>query len=176
VSATGEDPQADVELRARFDDEAELARWAAVDDVVMGGASTSGLHASGQGSALFTGVVSLAHGGGFASVRSRPRDWELAGARGIALRVRGDGKTYKLNVRTDEDLDGVSWQAAFTPRAGEWQTVHVRFDALEPRRRGRPVPAAGALRPADVRTRGLLIGDAQAGPFQLELEGLGAGR
>jgi hypothetical protein len=84
--------------------------------------------------------------------------------------------TYTLTVRTDDHLAGGSWLAAFTPRAGAWQTVHVRFAALEPRRRGRPVPAAGALRPADVRTLGLLIGDAQAGPFQLELEWLGAWR
>ncbi len=166
----------DEERRVDFADPGAVEDWTAIDDVVMGGRSASGLRATDGESALFAGRVSLEDGGGFASVRSRPREWALAGTAGIALRVRGDGKTYKLGLRTDDERDGVTWQAAFETRAGVWQTVRIAFDTLAPRWRGRAVTTAEPLRPETVRTLGLLISDRQPGPFRLELAWIGVWR
>ena len=171
-----EGPAEGVEIRVSFAEASEVQHWNAVDDVVMGGVSSSSLSASGAGTAVFAGEVRLENRGGFASVRSKPREWSLGGARGIALRVRGDGKTYKLNARTDDAFDGVTWQSAFETSAGEWQTVHVAFEELEPRWRGRLVSDAAGLLPEQIRTLGLLISDGQAGPFRLELKWIAAWR
>ena len=88
--------------------------FAPIDDAVMGGRSSSRLE-RGEGFAVFRGVVSLAEGGGFASVRSAPARHDLSQADGLWLRVRGDGRTYKLNLRTEASFDGVSYQASFAP-------------------------------------------------------------
>jgi NADH dehydrogenase [ubiquinone] 1 alpha subcomplex assembly factor 1 len=160
VTVTETDRETGVEVRADFAQADEVREWGAVNDVVMGGVSSSSIRASGEGTAVFSGEVSLENDGGFASVRSRPRD----------------GKSYTLNLRTDDAFDGVTWQAAFATRAGEWETVRIGFEELEPRWRGRVVRDAGELAPGRVRTLGLLISDKQEGPFRLEVDWIGSWR
>ena len=176
VTVTETERETGVEVRADFAQADEVREWGAVNDVVMGGVSSSSIRASGEGTAVFSGEVSLENNGGFASVRSRPRDWELVGTRGLALRVRGDGQRYKLGVRTDDAFDGVTWQATFETVAGEWTTVRVAYEEMEARWHGRYVPNAGALRPEAIRTLGLLISDKQEGPFRLEVAWIGGWR
>lgn len=74
--------------------------WQRLDDVIMGGQSSSGLQAAeGGGSAVWTGDL-IFEGGGFCGTRTASRDWGLGGSAGIQLRVRGDGQTFKLNLKT----------------------------------------------------------------------------
>ena len=146
--------------------------WFSVDDRVMGGVSASRVEASADG-LVFTGHLSLDHNGGFASIRTRPGDYGLAGTEALRLRVRGDGKTYKLGIRTDETFDGIQYQARFHTSADAWQDVRLALADFQPSFRGRPVPAP-PLDPAGIRVFGLLIADRQAGPFQLVLATLTA--
>ncbi|MCM2313081.1 MAG: CIA30 family protein [Steroidobacteraceae bacterium] len=150
-----------------FDAPADAALWRAVDDVVMGGVSRSGLEQAGPGIARFAGSVSLENSGGFASVRTPPRDWDAAGAQAFVLRVRGDGKTYKFTLRTSDGLDGIQYQQRFTTIAGEWADVRLPVSEFVATFRGRKVPFAPALDAARVRVLGLMISDKQAGPFEL---------
>jgi NADH dehydrogenase [ubiquinone] 1 alpha subcomplex assembly factor 1 len=85
------------------------ADWSAIDDAVMGGVSASRLRHDPAGHAVFEGVVSLDNNGGFASVRSRPGELGAPEVVSYVLDVRGDGKRYKLNLRTDDAFDGVSY-------------------------------------------------------------------
>jgi NADH dehydrogenase [ubiquinone] 1 alpha subcomplex assembly factor 1 len=142
-----------------------VREWFPVDDRVMGGLSWSRAAASAEG-LVFAGDLSLEQNGGFASIRTRPRGYDLAGTRALVLRVRGDGKTYKLGIRTDDAFDGVQYQARFLTRADGWEDVRLPIADFAPRFRGRPVPAP-PLDPARIRTFGLLIADRQAGPFRL---------
>lgn len=146
--------------------------WFPVDDRVMGGLSSSRAQPSVDG-LVFTGDLSLEQNGGFASIRTRPRDYALAGTRALVLRVRGDGKTYKLGIRTDDAFDGVQYQTRFHTRADAWEVIRLPIADFEPRFRGRPV-SAPPLDPALIRTFGLLIADRQAGPFRLVLASLTA--
>jgi hypothetical protein len=103
-----------------FDDAADVALWRAVDDIVMGGVSRSTFRQAQPGVASFSGNVSLENFGGFASVRTPPRDWDTAGATAFLLRVRGDGHAYKFTIRTGDGFDGIQYQARFTvARSGE---------------------------------------------------------
>ena len=150
-----------------FDDAAEAAAWYAVDDVVMGGVSRSGFDLPEPGIARFSGRVSLENGGGFASVRTPPRDWDTAAATAFVLRVRGDGRSYKLTVRTGDGFDGVQYQARFAPPAGEWTEVRLPIASFVPTFRGRTLAGVPPLDPAEVRALGLMVSDKQAGPFEL---------
>ena len=125
---------------------------------------------TGDATLLFTGEVSLDNNGGFASIRTAPQQHDLADATGIVLRVRGDGKRYRANLRTDATFDGVQYQAGFTTVDGNWQAVRLDFAQFEPRFRGRPVPDARRLDPARIRSFGLVIAERQAGPFRLEID------
>jgi hypothetical protein len=157
-----------------FARDADIAAWAPVDDVVMGGVSQSRLQRTAPGIASFIGIVSLKHGGGFASVRCAPRAWSTAGARAFVLRCRGDGRRYKFTLRTDDGFDGVQYQASFEPPRAAWTDVALPLDAFAASFRGRPVPGAPALDPARVRQFGLMISDRQAGAFELQLQWIAA--
>jgi hypothetical protein len=155
-----------------FDSALSVADWSAVDDTVMGGVSGSRLRHDPAGHAVFEGIVSTAHGGGFASVRTRAMDLGVGGAVRYVLDVRGDGKRFKLNLRTDDAFDGVNYQAAFATPVGSWTRVQLPVSAFLPTFRGRSVAGAPPLDPNRVRQIGLMISDRQAGPFALALRSI----
>lgn len=160
-----------------FKDPREAARWQPIDDRVMGGVSVSRLEGTSSGSSLFTGELSLESNGGFASVRaplpgaasSSGAATALAGARELILRFRGDGKAYKLRLRTENDFDGVNYEARFQTEAGVQAERAFALADFLPVWRGRPVSDAPSLDPARVQDLGLLISERQAGRFRLEL-------
>lgn len=65
---------------------------------------------------------------GFASIRtknfSEPED--LSAYDGLELRLKGDGRRYKLIVRTSSDWDTVGYTAIFDTVEG-WQSVRLPF-------------------------------------------------
>jgi monofunctional biosynthetic peptidoglycan transglycosylase len=144
------------------------AGWYSIDDGVMGGVSYSSVRCA-DGELVFSGVVSLANNGGFASIRSPAAHYDLSGATGVALRVKGDGKTYKLNLKPDAGFDGVQYQASFVT-SGQWEEARLPWSAFEPRFRGRLVHDAPPLDPSRIASFGLLISDKQSGPYRLEVE------
>ena len=160
-------------MQLRFDAPGSVAGWSAIDDRVMGGLSCSRLRFDPGGFAVFEGWVSTEQGGGFASVRHATLALGGAGVKAFCLCVQGDGKRYKFNLRTDSAQDGVQYQAFFVAMPGPWQTVDLPITAFEPRWRGRPVMNAPPLDTARICQLGLIIGDAQTGPFSLALHSLG---
>ena len=136
-----------------------------INDVVMGGVSTSRL-SSTDGAMVFEGEVSLENNGGFASFRGPVRFQAESAA--LLLTVRGDGQRYKLTLKVDDSTSTPQYQAAFVaPR--EWQTLHFKPADFAASFRGRAV-AAPILRLVDVQYIGLLISDKQSGPFKIELK------
>lgn len=156
-----------------FADSREAARWRSIDDRVMGGVSISRMEAA-SGCSLFTGELSLENQGGFASVRAPLAGAAggvgvLAGARALVLACRGDGKSYRLRLRTEPGFDGVNHEARFETRAGQRSEVTLELSAFAPVWRGRPVLDAPRLDPAAVQSLGLMLADRQVGRFRLEL-------
>jgi hypothetical protein len=155
-----------------FDHASAVAPWHAVDDRVMGGVSSSQMCFDPAGHAVFEGTVSLAQGGGFASVRTLSSALQATGIQGYALDLYGDGRRYKLSLRTDSRFDGITYQADFEAAAGCWQTIHLPTSAFAPSFRGRAVPAAPAFSPDALCQVGLMIADKQAGPFELAIRSI----
>jgi len=136
-----------------------------INDDVMGGQSRSKLLRTATG-LVFEGEISLANGGGFASFRAPLRLQPDVAALQVAF--RGDDRRYRFVLRTDEGSGHAQYQAAFVaPRA--WTTLRFVPGDFVARFRGRLV-VAPPLRLSDVRAFGLLISEAQSGPFQVELE------
>lgn len=148
--------------------------WSAVNDTVMGGVSQSRLAPAEEDSAAFQGVISLENFGGFATVRCPVGEYDLGGHKGIAVRVRGDGKRYKLFVKTNQPDDGYQYQADFATEDGAWQTINVPFEDFRARYRGGSMPLWPRLNPAKIKSLGFMIADKQAGPFRLEIAWLKA--
>ncbi len=174
----GEEPSASIEHTPvmRFQETAVLDDWWIVNDGVMGGKSLGFLDIKQEGHGRFHGFVSLENNGGFTSIRSatrRGRVHDGSGQHGVALRVRGDGKIYAVNLRTQGVWQGITYRARVTPPPGEWATMTIPFGEFEPTWRGDRVPGAPPLDPARIRSFGLQISDKQTGDFQLDVDWMG---
>lgn len=150
------------------------ASWRGVHDRVMGGESTGALRRTDDGHAVFAGVVSLANGGGFASVRRPVDGTAFAGATELRLRVRSDGKAYRLTAGLTAEPSPATYAFSFATRPGTWEDLAAPFAAFVHRVHGRETPAA-PLAAGAIRSLGFVVGDGQAGPFRLEIAHVHAG-
>lgn len=152
-----------------FTDAQTARNWEAIDDRIIGGCSLSqpkhidnvGLH--------FSGRVSLENNVGFASIRSNSANYNLGQYAGLKLRLRGDGKTYKLSLRTDLFFDGISYQAAFTTRLDTWQEISLPFVDFTATHHGIKLSTVAPMNTTKIESFGLFIADRQEGPFQLDV-------
>ncbi|KAK8629324.1 hypothetical protein V6N13_078168 [Hibiscus sabdariffa] len=166
--------------------------WGALDDVVMGGVSESTFQIdrtggeNGKPTGLFKGIVSTANNGGFSSTRTKnfssPAD--LSAYDGLELRLKGDGRRYKLIVRTSTDWDTVGYTASFDTVGGQWQSIRLPFSTLRPIFRARTVSDAPPFDPSNVVSFQLMFSKFEydgklnptfvEGPFELPLSSIKA--
>ncbi|MEO7936894.1 MAG: CIA30 family protein [Dokdonella sp.] len=156
-----------------FDESPSEPRWVAVNDDVMGGCS-SGRSTLNDGMLHFSGALSLANNGGFASVRTVDYAVNLSKVSALVLRIRGDGRRYQLRLTTDAQYRGISisYSAGFESVADEWAEIRLSLDSLQPSVRG-TVLAGPPFDRSQVRQIGFLVGDKQAGPFSLAIDWIG---
>jgi len=157
-------------LITNFDKPGEANVWRVINDGVMGGISSSTWNIAETGAAVFAGNVSLENNGGFASVRSPVGTYDLSKYKGIVLRVKGDGKGYKLNLKTDAEFDSILYQAEFGTEKEKWQLIKLPFSKFVPTYHGFVPPDAPKLDTKQIRRFGFLIADKQQGPFRLEID------
>jgi hypothetical protein len=150
--------------------------WRVVNDNVMGGRSEGGIRLDKR-ALLFAGRTNT-DGGGFSSIRSDTRRFDLEAYDGVRLRVRGDGRTYTFRLTTWDTRGGPrrpSYWADFETRGDGWEIVDVPFRRFRPRWRGQWLEGP-ELNPAAIDGLGLMIYDEQDGPFRLEVDWIRAYR
>lgn len=168
--------QVDEKVLFDFSNANKAGRWIIVNDGVMGGLSQSEITLSSQGTAVFQGTLSLENYGGFASVRTVPYRLGLQSFDGISLRVRGDGRRYKLRLRTDQYMDGPAYEAEFDTVADTWITVNIPFQDTVPTFRGRQLMSMPQLNGNKIVQIGVMLADKNSGPFRLEMSWIRAYR
>lgn len=153
-----------------FETIAETKVWRAVNDGVMGGLSSGGPRFD-NGVMIFQGVINT-YGGGFSSVRSPVQNGAFAKASGVKLRVKSDGRAYKLTLRSNATWRGrrISFQAPIPrSKAGEWAEVIVPFAELRGSLFGRRIRGA-QFDKTSVIEMGIILSDGRDGPFRLEVD------
>ncbi len=150
-----------------FDEPEAAAQWQTVNDGVMGGRSEGRFKINDAGHLEFYGTLSLENNGGFASVRSRAKPLELQAGDAIAVRVRGDGRQYSLNLYVPTQQMAFSYRAFFDTKKDEWIDIQIPLSKFQATSFGRVVNQQ--LNPPEVNSFGFLLGDKQAGPFRLEV-------
>jgi len=159
-------------LDLQFNGAAGEPKWTAENDAVMGGLS-DGRVVIKEGSLVFSGKLSFENNGGFASVKTNEKKYDLSGTTDLNLRVKGDGRTYRFRISTDARHRGSSivYMASFTTTAGEWQEVKILFAAFKPSHHGNSLDGP-PLDLAKVEEIGFLLGDRNAEAFSLEVDWL----
>jgi len=114
------------------------AHWRFVSDGVMGGVSRGGLQfdrdADGTAFARMTGNVSTANNGGFIQFRAGVDFAALVDGgidpAGLRLRVRGNGESYYVHLRTRANRRPWHYFAATFPTSAGWQEIDLPFAAF----------------------------------------------
>lgn len=144
------------------------ARWYVVNDSVMGGISNSQVLYEND-NLVFTGNVSLANNGGFASIRTL-LDVQSQDITKIMLRVKGDGQTYQLRLRTNEYMDGAAYTRSFSTIKNEWLNIEFLPEDFQLTYRGRLLEQQPTISFKDIKQLGFMIAGKQAGKFRFEVE------
>lgn len=118
-----------------FSPESDTKKWRTVNDGVMGGISKSSLALTEAGHGRFSGHVSLANNGGFASIQLNTAIQLAAEKTFILLRVKGDGKDYEFRLKgTSSQYQSYVHKFATT---GDWETVKLPLSEFYPQVMGR---------------------------------------
>ena len=127
--------QSNMEKIYTFSTQTNIKEWRIVNDGVMGGISQSSVVLTDAGHGRFSGQVSLANNGGFASMQLNKRIKRAEDKKFIVLRVKGDGKRYEFRLNS-EISQYQSYVHQFAT-SGEWETIHLAISEFYPQFRGR---------------------------------------
>jgi len=102
---------------------------------------------------------------------------DLSEFSGIRLRVRGDGRQYSWQLRTNAMYRGreLGFWSEFETTAGQWLGIDLPFADFVPKFRGNKLDVAPP-NPAHIRGLGLMISDGKDGPFAIAVDSVQAYR
>lgn len=118
-----------------FDKKSNLQDWKIVDDVVMGGQSSSTITINADGFGVFEGSISLKNNGGFSSVHYKFQQIQVKEYTKVSIQLRGDDKDYQFRVKASSGTY-YSYIAPFST-SGEWQEIEILLADMYPSFRGR---------------------------------------
>lgn len=164
----------------------DLTAWDKMDDVIMGGNSSSGMvpldEGVGVAGAAWSGDL-IVEGGGFCGTRTKRMDMDLSGYDGIHMRVRGDGQIFKMNIKTLDQLDTPesTYQTSFDTVPGQWSDVYLPWHNFVSVKRAQSDPSGAPLDPSKISKFGLVLSrfefngmpnpSYKPGPWKLEIAG-----
>jgi NADH dehydrogenase [ubiquinone] 1 alpha subcomplex assembly factor 1 len=119
----------------RFTTQTKVSEWRIVNDGVMGGISKSSLLLSDSGHGQFSGQVSLANNGGFASIQLNKTIKLMDENKFIVLRLKGDAKAYEFRLK-GRISQSESYVHQFNT-TGEWENIKLPLSDFYPQYFGR---------------------------------------
>lgn len=163
------------QILLNFEDSKSIQNWRTINDSVMGGRSVGRYRLTDNKMLEFYGRLSLENNGGFASIRLPSGDLDLKKGDVLVMRLRGDGRTYNMNLYAQKNLGGISFRQSFNTLPNKLIEVKLPVDKFVATWRGRSFPKQ-KLTPEDVTGLGFLLGDKKAGKFNLQLESISVQR
>lgn len=147
----------------------DLKGWNIISDRLLGGNSWGELRPSPHHTVLFSGTLQDESSGSFCMAYSTRKQLQLRAFSGLLLRLKGDGKHYKLRIYTRSNIEGVSYQAGFNTRKNRLITVFLPFSSFIPFLGQRVVRVWPVLDQSSITHLGIMISDQVPGPFHLEI-------
>lgn len=153
-----------------FSTQTNIKEWRIVNDGVMGGISKSAIVLTDAGYGKFSGHVSLANNGGFASIQLNTKIRLAASDKFIVLRVKGDGKNYEFRLK-GEISQSESYVHQFST-SGEWENIKLPISAFYPQFRGNKLNIPN-FNFENIEQVSFLIANKQEEDFELLIDWIG---
>ena len=163
-------PSSDMKEVYTFSTQANIKEWRIVNDGVMGGISKSSLLLTDAGHGQFSGHVSLANNGGFASIQLSTMIQLAEEKNFIVLRVKGDGKRYEFRLK-GETSQYESYVHQFAT-SGEWENLKLAISEFYPQFRGRQLNIPN-FNFESIEQMSFLIANKQNEDFRLLIDWIG---
>lgn len=154
----------------KFSTQSNIREWRIVNDGVMGGISKSAIKLTEAGHGQFSGHVSLANNGGFASIQMNTSIQLGEEKTFIVLRVKGDGKRYEFRLKSDlRQYESYVHQFA---TSGEWESIRLKISEFYPQFRGRELNIPN-FNFNNIAQMSFLIANKQDEDFELLIDWIG---
>lgn len=152
-----------------FNKTSSISDWKVVNDVVMGGRSSSKFYVNDEGHGVFSGTVSLENNGGFSSVRYRFSEKNIEKFNKVNIRLKGDGKEYQFRIKSNK-YNQESYKTVLKT-TGDWQTIEVSLSEFQPVFRGRilNIPNFSSNKLEEI---GFLVGNKKNENFNLIIDSI----
>ena len=154
----------------RFTTQTKVNEWRIVNDGVMGGISKSSLVLIDSGHGQFSGQVSLANNGGFASIQLNKTIKLMDENKFIVLRVKGDGKAYEFRLK-GKISQSESYVHQFNT-TGEWENIKLPLNEFYPQFFGRKLNIPN-FNFKSIEQLSFLIANKQEEDFKLLIDWIG---
>lgn len=118
-----------------FKTNANLNNWVTINDVVMGGKSSSQFKKEANNFGVFQGHVSLDNNGGFSSLRYQFEKIKVSNSQKIKIRLKGDGKNYQFRIKNNIN-NNFAYTTSFSTTK-EWQVIEILLKDMYPVFRGK---------------------------------------
>lgn len=153
-----------------FSIQSDKKEWRIVNDDVMGGISKSSLVLTDAGHGQFSGHVSLANNGGFASIQLNTKIKLAEEKTFVVLRVKGDGKNYEFRMKGSIS-QSESYVHQFST-SGEWESIKLEINEFYPQYRGRKMNIPN-FNFESIEQLSFLIANKQDEDFELLIDWIG---
>lgn len=156
-------------VRLQFASANDFSYVQLVHDTVMGGRSHGTLQAVETTALRFSGHLSLANNGGFASAQfNLKQPLPALNFQQIRLQLAADGRRYQLRLKTPFIPNGVAYVAHFDSQPGKASYEFTARD-FNGQFRGRAVANMPVLHFADVYQISIMLADKTTGNFDILL-------
>lgn len=158
-------------LSINFGTSSESPEWVVINDGVMGGLS-SGEMSIQDNSIKFSGTVSLANRGGFASVRSRQLLLNLTEAEEVEIRYKLSGMNFAIVMNQYSRFYFPNYKYPILETNNEWATITIPINEFKENQvgnyTGRSFENANKKRP--FIQIGFISDEKKAHAFELEVD------
>jgi len=159
--------------------------WRVSSDSSFGGGSYGTLEATGKGTSVFKGHISMDTRGttmrqagyvamlptaGSPTSPHPPGVTNLAGFDGIEIRAKTDGRMYVANVKVDSVVKNHLYQAFFTGPKGIWTNIVLPFDKFTLTFQGMVEAEHVPIEPELFQAVSILSAERKEGDFEIEIE------
>lgn len=144
--------------------------WLIVNDGVMGGLSNSAFELNKAENIVFSGTISLKNNGGFVSLRSPIKNYNLKNYSGFVISIKGDGKKCSISMKETSYFTGLFYTSNFRTEKNKWITIKIPFENFSLYSYGKEKDSNPNIPLDNIKEISFLLGDKQEGSFKVEIE------
>lgn len=145
--------------------------WVLLSDNIMGGVTKSKLEYT-ENSLVLSGTISLDNYGGFSSVKTRFKNYDLSEYKGLKIRCKSSGQSFAFTLEDSQNWTLPNYKGNFSnTKENEWEWITLFFKDFKEYQIGEPTgnewPTSNLK---NIVRLGIITTEKKEGPFVIEID------